>query len=240
MDTMQRRRTPRSRDERDELADRWQHRLALPVILAALVSVPAVFLTTLDDPRLVLAGRTLNWASVAVLSAEAVLLVVLSGHKRAWLWRHKWTLAITVVAVPTVIYAIAPVQAMRLLQLVRLVGTLRILRAKTIIKAGQVLARRFGLAGPWRYALVLGGSLLAAAFVALVLVDPTAARQHERVLNELKGWLGPVPALVAGVILAAATFIVVLYRRSGGQPGDPDGTSAPDSADDPDRTGAAE
>lgn len=192
---------------------RWRRRLALPVIVAAAVSVPAVFLTMLDHPYATRAGYVLNWLSVAVLTAEAALLVLVSRDRRAFLWRHRWTLAITVVAVPAVIFAVAPVQALRLLQLLRLVGTLRILRARTIFKAGTVLARRLGITGRGRYALVLAGSLLAAVFVALVLVDPTANRRHQQVLQELLQSLGPVPVLVAGVILAVATFLVVRYRR---------------------------
>lgn len=198
---------------RDARATRWEQRLALPVILAAIASVPAVFLTMFDDDRLRLAGQALNWASLGVLTLEAALLLLLSGDRLAWLWRHRWTLLVTVIAVPAVIYAVAPVQALRLWHLVRLIGALRILRAKTIFKAGQVLARRLGLTGPKRYALVIGGSTLAAAFVALVLVDPSTSRQHERLFQELQGWLRPVPALVAGAVLAAAVFIIVLYRR---------------------------
>lgn len=198
---------------RDSRAERWEQRLALPVILAAVVSVPAVFLTMLDDRHLLLTGHALNWASLVVLASETALLLVLSSARRAWLWRHRWTLAITVLAVPAVIFAAAPIQALRLVSLLRFLGTLRILRANTIVNAGRVLARRFGLTGFRRYALVFGGSLLAAGFVALVLVDPTTARQHRRLFAELQGWLGPMPALVAGTVLAAATFIVVLYRR---------------------------
>lgn len=226
------RREDRDRQEhrasRDKLADLWEQRLALPVIIAAAVSVPAVFLTMLEDRRLELTGHALNWASLVVLVGEAVLLLVLCGHKRAWLWRHKWTLAVTAVAVPAVVYAVAPAQALRLLTLLKLVGTLRILRANTIVNAGRVLARRFGLTGPGRWALVVGGSVLAAAFVALVLVDPTAAREHQQLLHELQRWLGPVPALVAGLVLAAATFIVVLYRR--GVPAEEPGVPAEEPA----------
>lgn len=212
-------------------AEHWKRRLALPVVLAAAVSVPAVFLTMLDHPGASFAGHTLNWLSVAVLTGEAALLLALSRDKRQFLWHHRWTLAITVLAVPAVIFAVAPVQALRLLQLVRFIGTLRVLRARTIIKAGQVLARRLGITGPGRWALVGAGSLLAAVFVALVLVDPTAAQRHRQALDELQGWIAPVSVLVAGVILAAATFLVVLYRRHEQTTGPAD-----DPADPSDRT----
>lgn len=202
-----------TRPERDALARRWEQRLAVPVLLAAAVAIPAVFLTMLDHPGWQLTGHALNWASLLVLSAETVVLLALCGDKRAWLRHHKWSLLITIVAVPAVIYAIAPVQALRLLTLAKIVGTLRILRANTLVNAGRVLARRLRLPGRWRFALIAAASALAAGFVALVLVDPTAAREHRLLLQELRGWLGAKPALVAGLLLAAVTFLIVLYRR---------------------------
>jgi len=39
-----------SDDEIDEIQQRWENRLAWPVLLAAILSVPAVFLTLLDEP----------------------------------------------------------------------------------------------------------------------------------------------------------------------------------------------
>lgn len=206
------------RRERDSRAEQWEERLAVPVIIAAVVSVPAVFLTMAESGFVAVAGHVLNGASLAVLGAEAVVLLVMCGNTWAWVKRHKWSLAITVVAVPAVVFALAPAQALRLIRLARLIGTLRILRAKTIVKAGQVLARRFGLTGWLRYVLVLAGSLVAAVFVAVVLFDPTSARQHRRVLEELTGWSGVVPVIVAGVILAAATYVVVRYRHRQPEP----------------------
>lgn len=206
------------RDRRDHLAARWERRLALPVILAAAVSVPSVFLTMADDERFVLAGTAVNWASLVVLTGEAVILFLLTGHRVAWVKRHWWTLAITAAAIPAVILAVGPVQVLRLIQFV---GALRILRARRIIKAGQVLARRSKLRGPWRYVPTVGGATLAAVFVAVVLADPTStSRQFLERAGGLVTWL---VVILAGAILAAATFIV-LRRRPGNEP-DP----APDS-----------
>lgn len=206
--------SPPDRDQdEDGLADQWEQRLAIPVIVAAAVSVPAVFLTTLEASAARLAGHALNWASLAVFGTETVVLLLLSRHRLRWIARHKWTIAITAVAVPAVAFTVAPVQALRLLRLVRLIGTLRVLRARTIINAGRIVARRLDLSGHWRYLLVLGATLLAAGFVALVLRDPTAAQRHRAAMAELTGWTGTVPVLVAGAILAIATFIVIRYRK---------------------------
>jgi|SRR5690606_12931805 len=201
------------RAARDRHASEWERRLAVPVIVAAAVAIPAVFLTTLEPASVRLAGHALNWASLAVLAGETVLLVALSGHRRAWLWRHRWRIALTLVAVPAVAFALFPAQALRLLRLAHLVATLRVLRARTIVRAGRTLARRFGLPGPWRYLPVLGASGLAAGFVALVLSDPHAVRRHQAVLAQVARWSGSVPVLVAGSVLAVGILVVVVLRR---------------------------
>lgn len=196
---------------RDRRADRLEERLAVPVIVAALVSVPAVFLTTAEADHVAVAGQVLNWASLAVLTAESVVLFLLAGHRRRWLWRHRWTLAILVIAVPAVIFAAMPGQALRLaLQVIRFLGALRVLRAGRIIRAGRVLARRIGWTGPWRYLPILAGSLVAAGFVAVVLSDPTSTSR--RAIASLSGWPGVVLILIAGTILAGATFIALRHR----------------------------
>jgi hypothetical protein len=67
------------RESRDQRAARWERRLALPVIIAAVVAVPAVFLTAASDVRYAMLGTALNWASLAVLTGEAVVLFILTG-----------------------------------------------------------------------------------------------------------------------------------------------------------------
>lgn len=203
-----------ARTERDRRAERLEQRLAVPVIIAAALSVPAVFLTTVGDGRIVLVGTALNWASLGVLTAESMVLFILAGDRIAWVRQHKWTLGLTTVATPAVVFAIAPVQALRVvLRAVRFVSAFRVLRANRIIKAGRVLARRTGLDGRWRYLPILSGSLVAAVFVALILADPTSFQTHRRAVEEIMGWAGIVPVLVAGGILAAATFVVLRHRR---------------------------
>lgn len=88
---------------------------------------------------------------------------------------------------------------------------LQVLRATRILRAGQVLRRRMGLRGVPGKALAAGVSLLAAGFVAVVLVDPTS--RTRMLLSELPGWLalGAIP--VAAAILAVATVIVLVNRR---------------------------
>lgn len=188
--------------------ERVEQAIALPVLIAALASVPAVFLT-LFDGRLAQAGGVLNGISGAVLIAEAVVLFAVAPNKRTWLNENRWLVALAVAVLVAVVFAIGPVQLLRLL---RVVGALRIIRVKRIFKAGAIVQERYAADQRWERATTLLVTILCAAFVALVLADPTS---QSRVWAETAyGWLGPVRALVAGAIIAGATFIVVRRRRS--------------------------
>lgn len=201
------------RQRRNRRADEWENRLAVPVIVAAAVAVPAVFLTIFGQGTTALVGTLLNWASLLVLTAETVVLFLLTGDRLEWVRRHRWTLAIIAIAIPAVVLALAPAQALRLVVwLVKFVGALRVLRAGRIIKAGRVLARRSGWTGPWRYLPILLGSVVAAVLVGVVLSDQTSTTRQ--LLSEyVSDWVTVPLALLAGAILAAATFIVLRARN---------------------------
>lgn len=206
--------TPAAGEE--PLADRVERRLAVPVIVAAVVSVPAVFLTTLDGAAGLL-GRALNCLSLAVLFGEAVLLFLLSGNRLDWLWTHKWLVFVVALTLPAVVFAVGPAQ---LLRLVRLVGTLRVLRAGRILKAGRVLRRRLEPNRRWSRALLALVSVATAGFVALVLVDPTSSTRQ---LIRLAGQRWEIAtAALAALLLFGATIVVLLLRRGTTGDADPD------------------
>ena len=187
--------------------ERVEQAIALPVLIAALASVPAVFLT-LFEGRLAQAGGILNGISGAVLIAEAVVLFAVAPNKRNWLSQNRWLVALAVAVLVAVVFAIGPVQLLRLL---RVVGALRIIRVKRIFKAGAIVQERYAADQRWQRAMTLLVTMLCAVFVALVLADPTS---QSRVWAETAySWLGPVRALLAGAIIAAATYIVARRRR---------------------------
>lgn len=202
--------------DRNGRADLWAQRLTVPVIVAAAVSVPAVFLTAMAEGALGTFGAVLNWVSVAVLTTESVILFLLAGDRLTWVRRRGWPLLITALAIPAVIFTFAPVQALRvLLTLLRHFTALRVLRAKRLVSAGRVLARRVGPVSRWRHFPVAVGSVAAAAFVAIILADPVSLRAHHRAVTELIAWAGTGPALVTGLVLAVAAvaFLVFAWRR---------------------------
>lgn len=193
-------------DERDERVARLEERLAVPVVVAALVSVPAVFLAGFDG-ALGVTGEVLNWASLLVLTGETVVLFLLARDRVAWLRDHVWVVAVAVAAVPAVILAVGPVQVLRLL---RVVSALRVLRAGRILRAGQVLWRRLGLTGRWGTVLVVVCTGAAAAFVAVVLSDPTS--RSRTLITGLPPGLAVTLGAGAAAILLVATVVVLRNR----------------------------
>lgn len=191
----------------DDRAVRLEQRLAVPVVLAALAAVPATFLT-MAEGRAATAGHALHWLSLAVLTAESVVPLALSRDRRAWLRTHRVPVAVTVAAVPAVLLALGPVQILRL---VRFVGALRILRVRRILRASRVLQRRLGDGHPLGKAGVAVGGAAAAAFTALVLADPSS--RSRGALDAALARFGVWPAVLAGVVLGAATFVVARRRR---------------------------
>jgi CsoR family transcriptional regulator, copper-sensing transcriptional repressor len=183
-----------------------ERRFTGPVVLAALASVPATFLTLLDGPAAV-AGSVLNAATLAVFSAEAVVLFALAEDRRAWVRRHRYLLLVTIATIPAVLFALGPVQVLRVL---RAVGALRVLRVRRILRAARTLRTRAGLTGPLARGLTALTALACAAFTAVVLADPTSSSRQA--LDGTMRRFGIVPVLAAGALLAGATYVLARAR----------------------------
>ena len=197
----------------DPRYEHWEQRLTVPVVVAALASVPAVFLTLLDGVYETV-GLTVNYAAGAVLVAETVVLAVLARDVRAWARQHRWLIGVTVLMVPAVVLAVGPVQ---LLRLVHLVGALRFSRASRIIRASNAVRRRAGLTG-WRGHLLSGSAgLLVAVFVAVVFSDPTSASRQllDRALERGGTVLSVAVVITGGLVLALSTYVVARSRLDG-------------------------
>lgn len=194
-------------DSKAAREQRWQKRLAVPVLVAALVSIPAIFLTFLSEPWSD-AGRVINLLSGLVLVDETLILFLVTPDKKSWFKRHLWLIVLTVLVIFGVIFALGPVQLFRI---IRLVGALRILRTGRIIKAGRLLSGR--ISGRWNRIAALGVSILVAIFVAATLADPSST-VREILRGVLPFDFGPIAVISSGLILAGATFIVLFDRNS--------------------------
>jgi hypothetical protein len=193
--------------------ERWQERLALPVLVAALAAVPAMFLT-LAEGTLGTAGHVVDVLSGLVLVAETVILFVVARDKRAWIRGHVGLLALTLAVIVAVVFALGPAQVLRL---VRTVGALRILRAGRIVKAARRVSDRLGFTGRLAHLAAAGAGLLVAVFVGVVLADPTS-RSHDllgAVLGEVDTAVVVGLSGVAGVVLGAATYLLARDAGSG-------------------------
>lgn len=184
-----------------------ERRLALPVLVCAVVSVPAVFLGMWGEGWWAEFGHRVNWLAGLVLWAEWILLIALAENKLGWLRTHKWSTFVAAVTLPAVVFALGPAQVLRIL---RTAGTLRLLRVTRIIEAGGVLRRRMGLTGRRGTVVAAATTVLSAVFVAAVLADPTSTsrRYAESLLESVGVW----PVVLASVLLAGATAVVVVHR----------------------------
>ncbi|WP_324273513.1 hypothetical protein [Blastococcus brunescens] len=193
--------------------ERWQERLALPVLVAALASIPAMFLTVAEG-TLATAGHVVDIISGAVLVAETVILLVVAENKRAWIRGHLGLIALTLAVVVAVVLALGPVQILRL---VRTVGALRILRAGRIVKAARSVSDRMGFTGRLAHVAAAGAGLLVAVFVGVVLADPTSRSRDlvSAVLGDVSTPVIVVLSGVAGVILGVATYLLARDPGSG-------------------------
>jgi len=194
-------------DDGDRRAERVEQRFAGPVVVAAVASIPATFLTTMDGAAET-AGRTINYLSLSVLVGESMIPFLLARHHVRWLRKRWYLVVITGISIPAVIFAVGPAQ---LLRLVRYVGALRVLRVRRILKAGRILRQKAGGSG-WQWKLLsVTLSLLAAGFVAVVLADPTS--QTRQLAEDVFGRFDLPAAIAAGLIVAVATFLVLRNTR---------------------------
>ena len=191
--------------------ERWRQRLALPVLVAALASIPAMFLTVAGG-AFGTAGRIVDILSGLVLVTEVVVLLVVAESKRAWIRDHVGLLVLTGAVAVAIVLAVGPVQVLRL---VRTVGALRVLRAGRIVKAARNLRARAGLTGWPSHVFAISAGLLVAVFVGVVLSDPTS--RSRSLLSLLLGTVSTpvivVTSLTAGALLGVATWLLAQDRE---------------------------
>ena len=192
--------------------ERWQNRLAVPVLVAALASIPAMFLSVAGGIWGT-TGHVVDIASGAVLVAETVILFVVAENRRAWVRGHLGLIALTLLVVAAVVFALGPVQVLRL---VRTVGALRVLRAGRIVRAAKAVRARYGWTGRFSHVFSVAAGVLVAVFVGIVLADPTS--RSRSLLTSILGDIGTAGvvalSVVAGIILGLATFLLARDRGS--------------------------
>lgn len=203
-----------SEGELEEVQEKWETRLAWPVVIAAVVSVPAVFLTLLDEPFEMI-GHIGLWLATAVLVVETLVLFLVSPEKIAWIRRNWWLIGLTIATILAVIFSIGPMQLFRVL---RSVGALRVLRAKQVAKAGESLGKK----GQSRWRQMLGkvlATVVVGAFVVIALVDPDS--EARSFLEDFVGEEGAIAASIgAGLVTMIGMYFLVRTPKAEEQEAD--------------------
>lgn len=198
-----------SENEDNSYARMIERRLALPVVAAAFVSVPAVFLTMWTEGLWAQIGHWANVSAGVVLWAEWILLIILAENTRAWLRANRWSTFVAVITLPAVFFALGPAQVLRL---VRAAGALRVMRVTRVIEAGGVLRRRMRLKGWLGTLVVLTTVVPSLVFVLVLLADPESGSR--RLLRSLPERFGTESLLItAAIVLPAIAAVIYLRMR---------------------------
>lgn len=145
----------------NERAERMQRRLEWPMLVAALLVIPAI---ALEDSAPT-AAAWLNWGTWIAFVAEAMMMLSVVDSRTRWLRDHPLELAIIVLTPP---FLPASLQAARLFRLLRLLRLVRaVLLARRLlstegIKDAAVLALMTVLGGGTAFAAVEEGQDLSA------------------------------------------------------------------------------
>ncbi|WP_415646667.1 metal-sensitive transcriptional repressor family protein [Stackebrandtia soli] len=192
------------------LVVRIESRLAAPVTVAAIASVPAVFLAAWGNGTWATVGFVVDWIAAGVLWFEWLILFVLSTDRLGWLKRHKWTCAVALLSVPAVLFTLGPAQ---LLRLAFVVGTLRVMRVRRIVTAARVVNRRLEPRRGVQWLLYGFTFVVSGLFVAVLLLDPNG--ETWLAVELVAHHVGFVPAVVlTGIATATGAVYWWTHRRT--------------------------
>jgi voltage-gated potassium channel len=110
-------------------ADVWQRRLQVPLLVAALLVIPAVVLDSGQHTApWSTVGTVLNWATWFAFVAEVAIMLWVVDDRRGWIRSHPLEVAVTVLSPPILPGPLQSIRILRLLRLSRLLRTAKILR----------------------------------------------------------------------------------------------------------------
>ena len=146
----------------DERSERWQRRFNIPVIVAALATVPLLLLEQSHHGEpLQTILQVCDWIVWGVFALELAVMLAVAPARWNYLRAHPLQVSIVVLTVPFWSTALQSLRVLRLLQLIRLA------------RIGPVVRRMFTLDGI-RYAAVLAGVVLLGGAEAYAAVENTS------------------------------------------------------------------
>lgn len=200
---------------RDPRGARWEARLRRPVLAAAWLALPTVFLYFSKlGPGGEAAVLAVAWLIWLVFLVEAVVMLAVVRDRRAWIRGHLFSLAILIATFPLLAKALEALLAARAfsgLYAVRVLQALYLAKAAKLIK-GLLIVRREG-SGPRHPVLLAAGGLLATATLVgigrrVVTGEKETTPLHgtAELIASLPSWsVAIAAAATAALLLAAAT-----------------------------------
>ncbi len=106
----------------NERAEQMQSRLEVPILLAALLTIPAIVIDGTNlSPTWKTIGLALNWVIWVAFLVEFALVVSVADDRWAWIRNHPLDVAIVVLTPPFLSASLQAARVFRLLRLLRLV-----------------------------------------------------------------------------------------------------------------------
>jgi voltage-gated potassium channel len=97
-----------------------ERRFERPMLVAAALVIPALFLGSSDDETLRTLARVLNWGIWLAFTVELVAMLAVVNSRRGWLLHNLLSVAIVVLTVPLLPELVQGARAVRALRLARL------------------------------------------------------------------------------------------------------------------------
>jgi hypothetical protein len=203
----------------------WEARLRVPVLSAAWLALPTVFLyfSHLQGAWAYLV-LGMSWAIWLVFLAEAVIMLSVVRDRRAWIRGHVLSLAILMATFPLLTKAAEALLAARALsglQAVRVLQLLYLAKAAKLVK-GLIILRGSGTTPRHPALRTAAGVALAAVMVGIahriVTGEKHATPLHATwsLVTDLPGWSLAVAA--AGVLAVVVVAVAAPARRERGVP----------------------
>jgi voltage-gated potassium channel len=145
----------------DERARRIEHRLEWPLLIAALLTIPAIALEESNvGPTRDTVDSILNWAIWLVFVAEIVIMLRVVPDRTRWLRDHPLEIAIVLLTPPLLPASLQAARAFRLLRVMRLLRLAKLARrlfSTEAIRDAGVLAVMTILGGGAAFAAIENG-----------------------------------------------------------------------------------
>jgi hypothetical protein len=205
--------------ETDPRGAAWEKRLRAPVLTAAWLALPTVFLY-FSKVEGAMAALTLGlaWGIWLVFFVEAVVMLTVVGDRRAWIRGHLFSIAVLVATFPLLTKALEALLAARALssvQAIRLLQVLYLAKAAKLIK-GALIVRR--ARAPARHPVLTSLLVLVLSATLVGIVDRVVTGEKEA--TPLHGTAELVASLplwglaLSGAALVAVAITWVSARRS--------------------------